>query len=433
MYGLERSVFRQKLYFSRPKNFMANSFSSNVLANGILQLLNYVFPLVALPFLTWVLSPESFGAINYFSFLVGYFSLFVVFGLEYSGTREVVRKVHAGEDLNEYYSRVMSAKLHLLVLASAVYFVLLCLLPTVDHFWPIALSTYTITFGFSLSPVWLFMGLKRMREIILVHALPKIALLASIFYFIQTDSDAYYYPLALGLSTILGHGMSWILVRTKAGIRFSWKPWSKCKNVISGGRFAFGVTALAVMVQTGGIIVLERFTDFAVVGGFSLGWRLINIIQVLIMVPVYQALFPMIGENLAAKTWTVRETVRHVTPRIIGLLASMIGIGYFTLPCLLAMFFDSQYEWSFMVFASLIPFAFLNAMNQLLGVQILLHLGFDRLVFYAYLWGLGLMLLACWIFIPQFGWVGTSMALCSAELFLLVAFISVTKRFNLYT
>ena len=411
---------------------MSQSFSSNVIANGVLQVLNYAFPLVALPFLTWVLSPETFGALNYFSFLVGYFSLFVVFGMEYSATREVVRKVQNGEDLTEFYSQVMSAKVHLLGAATLVYVAVLFLLPDVNHFWPIAISTYTITLGFALSPVWLFMGLKKMGAIILPHAVPKIVLLASVFYLVKTDADAFYYPLALGLSTLLGHGASWGLVEKKLGIKFNWKSWQISKAVISEGRFAFGVTVLAVMLQTGGVLVLERFSDFATVGGFSLGWRLMNIIQVLIMVPVYQALFPMVGEHLAAQTWTVRQTLRMVLPRIFGLLAVMLLAGYLGLPWVLDSFFGSQYAWSFEVFVSLIPFVFVNALNQLIGVQILLHVGHDRTVFYLYVVGVLTMVGTSWLLIPAIGWLGTSLALFAAEVVLAFCFWRVLQKANLH-
>ncbi|HAB35480.1 MAG TPA: flippase, partial [Cryomorphaceae bacterium] len=70
---------------------MAQTFSSNVLANGILQFLNLAFPILLLPFLAHFLSPEAFGAVNFFSFLVGNFSLFVQYGFEYSATRKLTR------------------------------------------------------------------------------------------------------------------------------------------------------------------------------------------------------------------------------------------------------------------------------------------------------------------------------------------------------
>ena len=62
---------------------------SNVFANGILQFLNYAFPVLTLPFLGSVIGLEEFGVVNFFSVLVGYFTLFVIYGFDASATRKV--------------------------------------------------------------------------------------------------------------------------------------------------------------------------------------------------------------------------------------------------------------------------------------------------------------------------------------------------------
>ena len=62
---------------------------SNVFANGILQFLNYAFPVLTLPFLGSAIGLEEFGVVNFFSVLVGYFTLFVIYGFDASATRKV--------------------------------------------------------------------------------------------------------------------------------------------------------------------------------------------------------------------------------------------------------------------------------------------------------------------------------------------------------
>ena len=62
---------------------------TNAIANGILQFLNYAFPVLTLPFLGSVIGVEEFGVVNFFSVLVGYFTLFVIYGFDASATRKV--------------------------------------------------------------------------------------------------------------------------------------------------------------------------------------------------------------------------------------------------------------------------------------------------------------------------------------------------------
>ena len=62
---------------------------SNVISNGVLQFLNYAFPIITLPFVGRVIGTEEFGVINFYSVLVGYFTLFVIYGFDASATRKV--------------------------------------------------------------------------------------------------------------------------------------------------------------------------------------------------------------------------------------------------------------------------------------------------------------------------------------------------------
>src|SRR6056300_240064 len=85
--------------------------SGNLLANGVLQFMHYVFPIVTLPFVGHVVGSESFGVINYFSVLVGYFTLFVLYGFDFSGTRAVAQMGEDAQALGRYFNKVQSAKL----------------------------------------------------------------------------------------------------------------------------------------------------------------------------------------------------------------------------------------------------------------------------------------------------------------------------------
>ena len=137
--------------------------SGNLLANGILQFLHYVFPIVTLPYVGHVVGSESFGIINYFSVLVGYFTLFVLYGFDFSGTRAVAQMDSDSKELGSYFNKVQSAKLFLLLVAGVVYAILIPLLPEGPNHEKIAWSTFGVTVGWALMPNWLVQGMRRMR------------------------------------------------------------------------------------------------------------------------------------------------------------------------------------------------------------------------------------------------------------------------------
>jgi PST family polysaccharide transporter len=55
----------------------------------IVQLLNYLLPIITLPIVVRIIGPEKFGIINYLSSFVGYFVLLIGYSYELSATRIV--------------------------------------------------------------------------------------------------------------------------------------------------------------------------------------------------------------------------------------------------------------------------------------------------------------------------------------------------------
>ena len=104
-------------------------FAGNLFANGVLQFFHYVFPIVTLPYVGSVVGSESFGIINYFSVLVGYFTLVVIYGFDFSGTRKVAQLQDDPVQLKKYFLQVQSTKLFLLVISGILYGCLLPFLP----------------------------------------------------------------------------------------------------------------------------------------------------------------------------------------------------------------------------------------------------------------------------------------------------------------
>ena len=93
------------------------SLFTNALSNSVLQFLQYIFPIIALPYLGNVVGPKFFGIVNFLSVIVGYFSLMVAYGFDVSATREVARFANDKSKIDELFSRVVSARLALFILA----------------------------------------------------------------------------------------------------------------------------------------------------------------------------------------------------------------------------------------------------------------------------------------------------------------------------
>ena len=99
---------------------------SNVIKNTIMlygmSIAKIVFPLLTLPYLTRVLSVESYGVVSYVKAVMQYMQLVVDFGFMLSGTKDIVNAKNDHEKLEKEVGDILLARV---LLAAAAFVALL--------------------------------------------------------------------------------------------------------------------------------------------------------------------------------------------------------------------------------------------------------------------------------------------------------------------
>ena len=62
---------------------------SNMASLGILQIANYIIPILVIPFIVRGLGVDKFGVVSYAQNIISYFTIIVTYGFEYSATRKI--------------------------------------------------------------------------------------------------------------------------------------------------------------------------------------------------------------------------------------------------------------------------------------------------------------------------------------------------------
>lgn len=179
----------------------------------LLQGLQYILPLLTVPYLVRVIGPEKYGLIAFASAFVFYFKMLTDYGFNQSATREIAINRDNQAKVAELFSCVWILQ-NLLTLVS---FVLLCFIVFYTSFsqdWVIYFFAFGQVVGNSLTPWWFFLGMERMRYVTILNVVSSIIFTLSIFLFIRQASDYLYVPLITSVGSITAGVISlWIVFR----------------------------------------------------------------------------------------------------------------------------------------------------------------------------------------------------------------------------
>jgi PST family polysaccharide transporter len=78
------SIFKIRKISADYKRLLSNFFSLSVL-----QGLNYLFPLITMPYLTRVLGMDKYGLVSYAAVIISYFQMVTDYGFNLSATKDI--------------------------------------------------------------------------------------------------------------------------------------------------------------------------------------------------------------------------------------------------------------------------------------------------------------------------------------------------------
>lgn len=186
----------------------------------IVQLANYVLPLIVLPYLTRVIGVEKFGTVAFAQAIIMYFSMLTNFGFNLYGPREISISRGDTKKVTQIFWNIMYSKILLCIVSGLILTLLIIFVPKIRAEY----SLYIFFFGYVIAgiflPVWFFQGYEMMVFIALFNLLMKILYTISVFLFIRQPADYLYVPLYLTFSELIVGILSFVYVikRFRMGI-----------------------------------------------------------------------------------------------------------------------------------------------------------------------------------------------------------------------
>lgn len=391
----------------------------NFLSLSTLQVLNYILPLLTVPYLVRILGPERYGLINFALAFVNYFTIFVGYGFDLSATREISIHREDKERVSEIFSSVLVVECIFGLLSFVAFTFIVSLVPRFRIERTVFMFSFFTVFGKVLFPVWFFQGIERMRYITVLNALSRGIFTICIFLFIKKQADYVYVPLISSLGTLIAGGISLGIALRNFEVKLYIPTLEALIHQLKEGWHVFISTVAVSLYTVSNAFLLGLFTNNTTVGYYSAAEKIIKAALGLLR-PVSQTLYPYVSKLASESRERALKFVKKIL-LVVGSATFFISLLLFLFASLIVnVFLGDQYTQSIPVLRILAFIPFVVGLSNIFGIQIMLPLGltkeFSRIIVSASIVNVVLALLL----IPLWQHVGIAMAWFMTEIIVTV-------------
>jgi len=404
------------------------SLFKNVASLGIMQIANYALPLITVPIISRIIGPDKFGVINYAASFMVYFNLLIAYGFDLTATRRIAKDPQNQELKNEVFSQVQSAKYILFFVSALLFAVCLFTVPLLATEKTVALCSFLICMGTVFTQNWLFQAMQDLPRVAILNFFGKLIFTMLVIYLVKEKSDYIWQPLITGLVHILISLLTFFWAIKKYNLNFHFIGWSNVIDVLLKERTVFFSIIVINLYTTTNIVVLGLLQDESAVGFYTAGQKLVEVIGMVLLLPLSQSLFPVVGFAFSQSRAHGIDVVQRIVPVIVILTLGLIVAMYCIGPLFLLWFYGEKFLPAVTVFKVAAPIPMLLALSNLFGIQVMLNLGMDKAFFKITAYGALFGFLLNVLMVNVFGYVGTAWNLLIVELYITLAMYVYLKR-----
>lgn len=269
---------------------------SNFLSLIVLQAVNYILPLITLPYLVKTLGIEYFGLLAFATATIAYFGILTDYGFNLTATKEISIHRESRTKTIEIFSSVMTIKFLLLLFSFVLLSVLVFSIQKFANHWEIYFLSFGVVIGQFLFPVWFFQGMEKMRYITYLNLISKSIFTIAIFVFVQEKNDLYLVPLFLSLGTMIAGLFSLYIIYSQFKTPFKLQSKKTIKYYLFDGWHVFLSRFYVSMYTTTNLILLGLFTNNILVGYYAIAEKIVLAIAG-IFEPLNQTIYPYLARK----------------------------------------------------------------------------------------------------------------------------------------
>ncbi len=403
----------------------------NIFSLGSVQIINYIFPLITVPYISRIIGPEGYGILNYSTAFISYFTLLISYGFDLTGTRRIAQNSNNLEKITTVVSEVITSRTILYVISIVAFLFLVHFFEPISKNKLVTIILFIGTISSVISPQYIFQGMQKLTIFAKLNFIKGVINTVLIFIIIKKPDDYILIAVLNSFFSITINIFLYFYANKLFGVRYKFCTLNNALNVLNKEKLIFLSTVTISLYTTTNIVVLGIFVDPKEVGYYTTSIGFINILNLVINAPISKSLYPFISNAFASSKEYGIEIVKKILPTIMYLtfLASIFLLIF--APSIINLFYGKQFELSIpsLRIISFIPF--IVGLSNVFGIQIILNLGLDRLFFrvtaIASIFGVALNIFMS----KNYGYIGTAWNSIIVECFVTIMMYITLKKSNI--
>ncbi len=341
------------------------------------QGMNYVLPLITLPYLARVLGAEHFGILGFVGSVAAYAVLVGDWGFVLSATQAVAANRQDPPALNRIIWDTFAAKLLLAAISLIALLLVTEALPRLRAYQALILFAWLQVPGNLITADWLLQGLERMGAFALASTLGRLAVLPALFVLVRSPADLPLAVLLQSATNVVAGAISLALAIRTGTIGKPTFSLARTISAIRRGAYIF-VSQASISLYTNLNVIVVFALAGPLQGGLFVGADKLRRAAQGLVGPVNMVMYPRIAammgtERRKAFVW-VRKLLAIEAIVTLGLTAGTWVLA----PLVVRVVLGPSFAPAAAVLRMASPVLFLEGMNTVLGMQLLLPLGMRR-------------------------------------------------------
>ncbi|MDT3697258.1 MAG: flippase [Ignavibacterium sp.] len=399
----------------------------NFTSLSLLQLANYIFPIITLPYLVRVLGPEKYGLINFASAFTAYFTIITDYGFNLSATKEISVNRNNKEKVSEIFSSVLTIKILLFFLSSVIFYLIVGMFAIFSN----DSGFYTIMFigvlGIVIFPLWLYQGLEQMKYILIINVVIRSVTVVIIFLAVKVQNDYLLLAVLYTIAQILIGATGLIFGIRRFKLKYLFPSKVQLLDQLKKGWDLFLSSIWINLYTTSNVFILGLFAPNNVVGYYAAADK-IRIAFQGILSSMSQSVFPYVNKILSEsyeKFINFNKKLLSIAV-IVGLFISL-SLFLFAKP-IVNIVLGNEYLPSIIVLRIIAWLPLIIFLSNIFGIQTMLPLNyqkrFSQIVFFAAV----INLIISFLIVPYYFEIGTSISMLITEIFVTFSFFVFIKK-----